>query len=238
MNKKALFFLYHYNDIDHITPVIHKWASSSKTFEIEIIFWDQNKKYLEDYRILFLINNMNVTIHHIDEFFSSEELKSIKQIASLSQHKYGRVFRMLLKSILFLKRAFKIAYILPRREIIQSDAFAERLISVVFGETKKGVVVFDWTAAATNKIAFFRALMHAAHKNFFLCVSLPHGDSPYANKLFRTEDINYISWSRFANAPFDHVVVPNELTAKRYLPALNKKRVHILGSPRYNQEWR
>ncbi|SCY77845.1 hypothetical protein SAMN05216420_11841, partial [Nitrosospira sp. Nl5] len=28
---KALFFLRHYNDIDHITPVISKWIASGHT---------------------------------------------------------------------------------------------------------------------------------------------------------------------------------------------------------------
>ena len=34
---KALFFLRHYNDIDHITPVIYKWTSKGHTCDIVLI---------------------------------------------------------------------------------------------------------------------------------------------------------------------------------------------------------
>ncbi len=48
---KALFFLRHYNDIDHITPVISKWIDSGHTCDIVLI---GNSRFKNDYRINFL----------------------------------------------------------------------------------------------------------------------------------------------------------------------------------------
>ena len=48
---KALFFLRHYNDIDHITPVIYKWIDSGHSCDVVMI---GSSQFQNDYRIEFL----------------------------------------------------------------------------------------------------------------------------------------------------------------------------------------
>ena len=59
---KALFFLRHYNDIDHITPVISKWIEAGHIGDIVLI---GNPKFVNDYRIEFLSRLDGVRVAHI-----------------------------------------------------------------------------------------------------------------------------------------------------------------------------
>src|SRR6476659_10188444 len=62
VHMKALFFLRHYNDIDHITPVISKWIEAGHIGDIVLI---GNPKFLNDYRIKFLNRLDGARVAHI-----------------------------------------------------------------------------------------------------------------------------------------------------------------------------
>ena len=51
MGMKALFFLRHYNDIDHVTPVIYKWVKSGHQCDVVLI---GSTKFRHDFRIKYL----------------------------------------------------------------------------------------------------------------------------------------------------------------------------------------
>ncbi|MEE8222437.1 MAG: hypothetical protein V3R18_02730, partial [Nitrosomonadaceae bacterium] len=61
---KALFFLRHYNDIDHITPVIYKWVDSGHNCDVVLI---GNVQFRRDFRIEFLSKLDGVRVVHIRE---------------------------------------------------------------------------------------------------------------------------------------------------------------------------
>lgn len=61
---RALFFLRHYNDIDHITPVIYKWALSGHQCDVVLI---GSGKFRRDYRIQFLEQLSGVRVAHMRE---------------------------------------------------------------------------------------------------------------------------------------------------------------------------
>ena len=61
---KALFFLRHYNDIDHITPVIYKWIDSGHSCDVVMI---GSSQFQNDYRIEFLRKLKGVRVAHIRE---------------------------------------------------------------------------------------------------------------------------------------------------------------------------
>jgi hypothetical protein len=84
---------------------------------------------------------------------------------------------------------------------------------------------------------FTTALKAMAHRCGVGVVSLPHGDSPYANRLFKVGDLDYRDWSHYGRNPADHIVVPNELTAQRFRGERPDEQIHVLGSARFNQEW-
>ena len=65
--EKAIFFLRHNNDIDHITPVLYKWLSTEKISTDVVI--TTKRSHLNDPRINYLRKFPQVRIFHINDFF-------------------------------------------------------------------------------------------------------------------------------------------------------------------------
>ena len=97
---KALFFLRHYNDIDHITPVIYKWIDSGHTCDIVLI---GNSRFRNDYRIEFLRKLTGVRLAHIRDLLPPVEfarwfLQTLMLIRSLRRPFIGPIMAVLAKS--------------------------------------------------------------------------------------------------------------------------------------------
>lgn len=119
---------------------------------------------------------------------------------------------------------------LPR---IKDNAFVTRMMDQLLTDVRRSVVVFDWTYTEFAEIVtgYCRELGVPT-------VSLPHGDAPFINKLETKDILNYTPLDDYVKARmFDHTVVPNELCAGRYNRFLDNRRLRVLGSPRYNDEW-
>jgi hypothetical protein len=106
-------------------------------------------------------------------------------------------------------------------------------------EVAPDVICFDWimsTSSAAVPVAQRAASI--ARQRKIPILSLPHGDSPHFNEMIAIDDLNF-SWRQIysTGAMFDAVVVPNELCAKRYRSFMSEDQIHILGSPRYNNDW-
>jgi hypothetical protein len=63
---KALFFLRHYNDIDHVTPVIYKWIRSGHQCDVVLI---GSTQFRRDFRVRYLSQLEGVRVAHIKELF-------------------------------------------------------------------------------------------------------------------------------------------------------------------------
>ena len=210
--QKAFFFLRHNNDIDHITPAIHKFVNNEK-IPVDVII-TTDKKYLTDSRIEMLKEFKNVKVYHVSDLFDSLLLR-------LSRNDIFLFFSR-------LKRFSKYSFLKNRVEKIYSE-YEKKL----FEDVDSAVVVFDW------KTSFFvKKTVELAKKRGFTTASLPHGDAPYASSMELADDIYYSC--KFANKEseiFDYVVVPNYLCYDRYKGHLPEDRIKTLGSPRYCDEW-
>ena len=63
---KALFFLRHYNDIDHVTPVIYKWIGSGHQCDVVLI---GSTQFRRDFRVKYLSQLQGVRVAHMKELF-------------------------------------------------------------------------------------------------------------------------------------------------------------------------
>ena len=63
---KALFFLRHYNDIDHITPVIAQWVAAGHHCDVVLI---GGFRFRHDYRVNYLASLQGVRVAHMRELF-------------------------------------------------------------------------------------------------------------------------------------------------------------------------
>ncbi|GJL75116.1 hypothetical protein [Nitrosomonas sp.] len=227
---KALFFLRHYNDIDHITPVIYKWAESGHQCNVVLI---GSARFRRDYRIQFLKQLAGVRIAHIREVLGWRLfIKWRLQMYMLT----GNVRRLPLLGLLAQRLSER--YDQKRREQLWRQT-TEILLTRCFENTDGGVITFDWVERnSVISVEWIKILIEMAHARKLSVISLPHGDSPHINQLIRRGERHVGPDTVFSNANiFDRLVVPNELCAKRFRPFLDEKKIAVLGSPRFCTEW-
>lgn len=226
---KALFFLRHYNDIDHITPVVHKWAERGHACDV-VLMGDAH--FREDYRVVYLASLNGVRVARIDEILSRPQLIRMRlQKLLLDRHVRGAL-------------PAGISGILDRLITAEKRAkaweqMARQILERSFAKNEPGVVAFDWISSnSVFPIEFVQVVVATARNMGLKAVSLPHGDSPHANKLVRVEELKLGPNTKFAAAGmFDRIAVPNELCATRFRPFVDSASVVVLGSPRYCDEW-
>jgi len=227
---KALFFLRHYNDIDHVTPVIYKWIQSGHQCDVVLI---GSPKFRRDFRVQYLSQLPAVRVAHIRELLSwMDYIKWRLQMLLLTRN----VRRIKIIGPVVTKIAERFDE--KEREPLWRHT-AEFLLNRSFGDYNKGVVAFDWIERNSVICVEWVEVVVAMAKNRGLgTVSLPHGDSPHASQLirrgerFKEPDVTFS-----AATIFDRVVVPNELCATRFRPFMAENQLAVLGSPRYCEEW-
>jgi hypothetical protein len=230
MAMKALFFLRHYNDIDHVTPIIYKWIGSGHQCDVVLI---GSTQFRRDFRIKYLSQLEGVRVAHMKELFPlAEYLKWRLQMLMLTRN----VRRIKVLGRLAEKLADR--YDEKQREPLWRHT-AEFLLNRCFGDAGKGVVAFDWIERNSVICVEWVEVVKVVVKNRGLgVVSLPHGDSPHAGQLIRRGERRIEPDTIFSAAViFDKIAVPNELCAKRFRPFLEDKSIAVLGSPRYCEEW-
>jgi hypothetical protein len=227
---KALFFLRHYNDIDHITPVISKWIESGHHCDVVLV---GHPKFRRDYRIEFLSKLDRVQVAHIRDRLPPLEFMRWRLQMLLLTNNAQRLF-----FIGTLVRILARTYDAKRRGRIWQST-ARRLLDRSLGGRGGGVVIFDWiTRDSPVSVEWVETVVTTARALGFGTVSLPHGDSPHANRLIRKREWSLKPDNLFSAARiFDKLVVPNELCATRFRPFLDNKAIAVLGSPRYCDEW-
>ena len=228
---KALFFLRHYNDIDHITPVISKWSESGHESLVVLL---GRPKFLKDYRIKFLSTLDRVRVAPIRRLLSPLKFMQWRLQTLLLNRSVKRLF-LIGKLIEKLARKYDAQ---KRTAVWQSTA--GRLLEHGFSDGNEGgVVVFDWiTSDSPVPIEWVEIVVTMAKARGLGAVSLPHGDSPHASQLIRHHEWVLKPDTLYSAARiFDKLVVPNELCATRFRPFLSNEAIAVLGSPRYCDEW-
>jgi hypothetical protein len=227
---KALFFLRHYNDIDHITPVISKWIESAHHCDIVLI---GRPKFRHDYRIEFLRQLYGVRIAHIRDLLAPLDFLRWRLQTLLLVNSLRRLF-----GIGQLFDLISGIYGVERRKRIWGSV-NDCLLERSFNGIHDGVVVFDWiTRDSPVSIEWVGTFISAARDRGFGAVSLPHGDSPHATQLIRQHEWSLKPDTLFSAAViFDKLVVPNELCARRFRPFIEDQSIAVLGSARYCDEW-
>jgi hypothetical protein len=231
---KALFFLRHYNDIDHVTPVVDKWLKAGHVADIVMM---GSRKSINDYRVRYLGGLPGTRVWWIGDV-----------VGPL------RLFRMGFQKLL-LNRYFRALFpgrlasslekvISKERRVRFWTGIANRVLEQSFGSASnadevKGLVAFDWISGnSVFPVEFVESVVASAKARGLGAVSLPHGDSPHSSLLVRVDELDMAPRLKFSPAKmFDCVVVPNELCARRFRPFLKDSQLAVLGSPRYCDEW-
>ncbi len=224
---KALVFLRHYNDIDHITPIIAKWHEAGHSCDVVLL---AATAALTDYRIRYLGGLPQVRVVHLRDLISRVDFLRYRLLTRLVTRKHPGPW---------LRAALALCGGQPAQRVAFWHRLSELLLTRSFTRGERGIVAYDWVSRNTGvAMEWVRAMLDAARAHQLATVSLPHGDSPHANKMIRDSELSPRADTTFAEADiFDTVVVPNRLCAERFEPYLPASRIAVLGSPRYCDEW-
>lgn len=227
---KALFFLRHYNDIDHVTPVVHQWIQSGHQCDVVLI---GSAQFRNDFRVKYLSRLQGVRVAHMKELFSP-----------VDYWKWRLQMLMLTRNVRRIKVIGRLAEKLAERfDEKQREPLwrhtAGFLLDRCFGNENKGVVAFDWIERnSVICVEWVEVMIVMAKERGLGTVSLPHGDSPHYSQLIRRGERRVEPDKTFSAATiFDKVVVPNELCAIRFRPFMTENQLAVLGSPRYCEAW-
>lgn len=227
---KALFFLRHYNDIDHVTPVVHQWIQSGHQCDVVLI---GSAQFRNDFRVKYLGRLQGVRIAHMKELFSP-----------VDYWKWRLQMLILTRNVRRIKVIGRLAEKLAERfDEKQREPLwrhtAGFLLDRCFGNENKGVVAFDWIERnSVICVEWVEVMIAMAKERGLGTVSLPHGDSPHYSQLIRRGERRVEPDKTFSAATiFDKVVVPNELCAIRFRPFMTENQLAVLGSPRYCEAW-
>jgi hypothetical protein len=232
-----LFFIRHFNDIDHMTPII--WKMARNNYPVSVYCIEPARDIKNDYRLKFLTMN-GVKIDYVFNHFA--------QGLGLRHWIHRFFFLRLLalhRSILSNKKIQGFHFIDKFNQSIQKygDRLYKRSIKRFYNlEWAKGIVkkssakviCFDWVRSRKSRVV--GPLIRAANEMSIPIISLPHGVFLYTNNFIKFDSTEKMRFEKFNL--FDYVVVQNPLRKKVIAKSgVDDQKIVVLGSTRYCDEW-
>lgn len=230
-----LFFVRHFNDIDHMTPIV--WRMNRDRLPVTVLSMNPDLEIQEDYRLRFL----------------RQEGVTVKSLYDIGGHRSGPVY-------IYMRQVFKLAYALSRflspyagrspllanlqkrfkkvgKRFFQKCCdryYTEDWSRALLEHTGANLLCFDWVAPWRFVAGL---MMDTAHKLDLPVLSVPHGVFVYTNEDVKIgssdKERNYKKFYRY-----DGIVVQNQLFKTVITDSgIDPQKIHVLGSARYCPEW-
>jgi len=231
---RVVFFLKHYNDIDHVVPVVHEGVTTD-AFDAEVLVTTDDS-YLEDYRLRHVAGLDGAEVDHIEAYGIPALTPPDPGPVTYSLTEVGKRLPTDLP-----RRAWHRRGLADRNDSVPDRGGGGSLVEALVAGDEQVVLALDWltTTTMSARLEFAKEASEAARELDVPVVALPHGDAPYENRLFKRDSLDFDdALDQYSTGRlFDAVAVPNRLCAKRYEPHLPTSRIPVLGSPRYNEQW-
>jgi len=235
-----LFFLRRFNDIDHIVPIVYRFAKDGHSGDIAVLALNPELDFTKDFRLKFLIDKYGVTVDSVYRFYQPTTLQRFmaKLICSPAHSGPGmlnmffRKTNQLCKSILKEKYVDRVLYGFAFRRIFGDDWARGMLKS-----RDVRLLVFDW-----QKIGRYvtHSLAAAARTLNVSTAAVPHGIALFKNSTYtlaafrnnRPPDYAAVAgWYDDVIMPFEHL---KDIAVRAGVPS---DKIHVLGSTRFCSEW-
>lgn len=230
---KVVFFLRHYNDTDHLVPVVHE-ATMSPAIDPEVVITSDGLQR-DDYRLQALADD-DVPIRHVSDF-GVTAIDTQSSPPPLLRRIGRRAPTEIPEKIWRYSKAVRGA----TNGGAEIDPTIVSMVDSLYEGTERPVLVHDWvtTNMAPRLQTFVSTVSKRTAELEIPLLALPHGDAPYRNELFKKDllDFDEARAQYQTGEYFDSVVVPNSACTRRYEPHLPTSRIKVLGSPRYNEVW-
>ena len=231
-----LFFVRHFNDIDHIAPIV--WKMSKDGYPVAVYCMNPRYDIHKDYRLLFLAkqgvkvdyihNNFGQNLGRFHEFMHSLFRRSLDLERRLSSNDETQP---LIQSRLFRQMpaiAGILLYKLTRRKFYDLT-WAHNILE----KTEARALCFDHVMPGLFVVDVF---LKAAQEISIPVLSLPHGIFLYTNEVTKPKSTDSRRFSKFDR--FDYIIVPNQLRKELLARSgVTKEKIFVLGSARYCSEW-
>jgi hypothetical protein len=232
-----LFFIRHFNDVDHISPIV--WKMKQDNYPVAVFCLNPEYDIQKDYRLLFL-KQLGIKVNFIYDEFSQKlgpEHRVLRLISrggfavarlleDFSPSSYFHIFER------FRRRAQEVGkkYYKRCRKKFYDQSWAHFFLE----QTNAQALAFDWIRPNWFVV---NVLLMAAKDMSIPTLSLPHGVFVYTNNSvsldLKADEKNFKKFNLY-----DYVVVQNVLFKETICRSgINKEKIFVLGSARYCNEW-
>ena len=231
-----LFFVRHFNDIDHFTPIV--WKMHKDNYPVAVYCMNPEYDIQSDYRLQFLGDEgVKVDFLYNDFEQSLGLLQRIVRFLFISTLAIERKLISDLQSQLsFLSRPFgrlagKIGsrlYKFARRRFYNIN-WARDLLE----QSGAQALCFDWIRPHKYVVD---VLLKVAKEMSIPTLSLPHGVFLYTNDSVRIAPRGEMRFEKYYR--YDYIIVQNKLFKEIISKSgIDKEKIFVLGSARYCNEW-
>ena len=231
-----LFCVRHFNDIDHITPIV--WKMKQENYPVAVYCINPKYDIYADYRLNFLkeqgvivdfiynafdqkLNAVHHAMRYLFQSFSADR----KKYNSHGQQKNSPSSRLSQITAGIIGRIF---YELTRMGFYQTN-WAHSVLE----QSDAQALCFDHILPNRYVV---NVLLRAAKEKFIPTLALPHGVYLYTNKFNKARFSPGQRFYKFNR--FDYVVVQNHLRKDVLVDSgIARERIVVLGSARFCGEW-
>jgi hypothetical protein len=231
-----LFFIRHFNDIDHTTPIV--WKLIKDNYPVAVYCMNPLYDIHSDYRLLFL-KNQGATVDYLHEAFDQHRGifsnimqalgKKCGELQIKLKNDRQRQSGMLTGLIGQLAgRLRSVSYKLMRKWYY-NDEWAQTILK----NTGAQVICFDHIMP---KLYVVDAFLKASRRMSIPSLALPHGVYLYTNEATKPKATDERRLAKFNR--FDYIIVTNELRKEILTHSgVAEDKISVLGSARYCGEW-
>jgi hypothetical protein len=231
-----LFFVRHFNDIDHITPVV--WKMKQDSYPVAVYCMNPRYDVWGDYRLCFL-KSQGVTVDYLHHAFDQHRGRFHELLHARIQKWYALQKRLAApkrkQSGLLSKLLGQMAGLLGTffYKLTRSIYYDIRWARSILEHTAARAICFDHILPKRYVVNSF---LKAAREMSIPALSLPHGVLLYTNEKTKPKSTDERRIAKFS--PYDFILVPNQLRKEVLIRAgVAEKKIFVLGSARYCGEW-
>jgi hypothetical protein len=230
-----LFFIRHFNDVDHLAPVA--WRMNRSNHPVAVYCMNPRYDPEGDYRLNFL-KEIGVTVEDLYRCFDRHRGRLHGWLAS-AMRTFFACRRSLDSAVRTGAPARRISAYLAGQfatlfyKLLRRGYYDRRWAKRFLAESGARAVCFDHVMPGLYVV---RSLLKAAAEMGIPSFSLPHGVHLYTNEAAKPKATGARRAAKF-NA-FDHIIVPNALRRDVLVESgVSPGKISVLGSARYCAEW-
>jgi len=231
-----LFCLRHFNDVDHITPVV--WKMKQDNYSVAVYCINPRYDIDNDYRLNFL-KKQGVIVESIYEAFDQKlnALHRSMRFLFLWFFTKGEKFspHHQDKHLLVSRLGQLVAEIVGRMfyELTRITFYRTKWAHYVLEQSEAQALCFDHILPRRYVVG---ALLRAAKEKSVPTLALPHGVYLYTNESYKVRTSAGQRFYKFNR--FDYVIVQNHLRKDVLVRAgIAPEKIVVLGSARFCSEW-